>query len=222
MGFAIIVGWVSNPMASAGLLVGLKLIVFGSALIWIAFRAFRGEHALIYEPAHVTPEVGELYAVYFGTAFHLGVYIGNSEVVHYLDDGLVHRATWDEFCEGREPRHWSYPDLNHVPPETVVATALAEVGKTYPYSLVKFNCEHFAIFCKTGGRTTHSRFAQVVVGVNDVIENPFLGTIAELNTRFVEWLAFHFGGPPGKRLSLVIRRVGAVVTNFLLLTRLRS
>jgi hypothetical protein len=39
--------------------------------------------------------------------------------------------------------------------------------------------------------------------------------VAELKTRFVEWLAFHFGGPAGKQLSLTIRRIGAAVTRWL-------
>ena len=46
--------------------------------------------------------------------------------------------------------------------------------------------------------------------------HPLLGTVAELNTRLFEWLAFHLGGPSGKRLSLAIRRLGAAVTNGLI------
>ncbi len=46
--------------------------------------------------------------------------------------------------------------------------------------------------------------------------HPLLGLVAELNTRAVEWLAFHYGGPTGKQLSLTIRRIGAVVTNWLI------
>ena len=96
------------------------------------------------------PQTGELYAVYFGTAFHLGVSIGNGEIVHYLNDNHVYRVTWEQFLEGRSPEHWTYPDLESIPVETVVRTALSEVGKTYEYSLLRFNCEHFAIYCKTG------------------------------------------------------------------------
>jgi hypothetical protein len=43
-----------------------------------------------------------------------------------------------------------------------------------------------------------------------------IGLVAELNTRAVEWLAFHFGGRAGKQLSLSIRRIGSAVTNRLL------
>jgi hypothetical protein len=105
--------------------------------------------------------------------------------------------------------------LPALPVEEVIATALSEVGKTYPYNLLKFNCENFAVFCKSGGRTKQSKYAQIAGGVLDVRSHPLLGTVAELNTRAVEWLAFHFGGPAGKNFSLLIRRAGAVVTTWL-------
>jgi uncharacterized membrane protein HdeD (DUF308 family) len=218
VGLVILLRLVPDPIAYAGVFVGIKLLAFGATLAWIALRALRSDGALVYESAELVPEIAELYAVYFGTAFHLGVYIGHGEVVHYLDDNQVHRATWDQFLERRSPQHWTYPDLDAAPADAVVATALSEVGKTYPYNLLKFNCEHFSIFCKTGGKTTYSKYAQMVGSVADVVSNPFLGTIAELNTRIVEWLAFHFGGPAGKRFSLAIRKTGAAVTNFLLLS----
>ena len=60
---------------------------------------------------------------------------------------------------GRPPEHWTYPDLAPIAPEAVIQTALGEVGKTYPYNLLKFNCEHFAIYCKSGGQTYNSVYA---------------------------------------------------------------
>ena len=50
--------------------------------------------------------------------------------------------------------------------EAVVRTALSEVGKTYPYNLLKFNCENFAIFCKSGGATYFSKYAQIAGGAS--------------------------------------------------------
>ena len=216
VGLAIVCGLVSDPLGWAGLFVGLKLLLFGGTLTWIAARAPRTDRSLIYEPETLTPERAECYAVYFGTAFHLGVYLGDGEVVHYLNDNHVYRTTWEKFLEGRPPEHWTYPDLEPVPTDQVVATALAEVGKIYPYNLLTFNCEHFAVFCKSGGTTRYSKFAQVAGGLTTVQAHPLLGLVAELNTRFVEWLAFHFGGPAGKTLSLNIRRIGAAVTAWLL------
>jgi hypothetical protein len=97
----------------------------------------------------------------------------------------------------------------------VIATALSEVGKTYPYNLLTFNCENFAIYCKSGGKTYRSKYAQIAGSVANVRKHPWLGMVAELNTRGVEWLAFQFGGPAGKHLSLTIRRVGSAVTAWL-------
>ncbi len=215
IGLMIVARMVDDPIRWAGVFVGLKLLTFGGTLTWIAWRARRSDTTLVYELEMPAPEVGELYAVYFGTAFHLGVYIGQGEIVHYLNDNFVYRVTWEKFLEGRTPEHWTYPDLQALPQEVVVSTALSEVGKTYPYNLLRFNCENFAIFCKSGGATYFSKFAQIAGGVSGVATHPVLGMVAELNTRFVEWLAFHFGGPAGKRVSLSIRRMGAAVTRWL-------
>ena len=222
IGLAIVLRLVDDPLRWAGVLVGLKLIVFGATLAWIALRALRSDGELVYEAVVPVPEVGELYAVYFGTAFHLGVFIGDGEVVHYLDDNHVYRVPWEQFLESRVPQHWTYPDLDPVPPKVVVRTALSEVGKTYPYNLLTFNCENFALYCKTGGKTHSSRYARVAGSVADVGSHPFLGTVAELNTRAVEWIAFHFGGSYGKNFSLTIRKIGNSVMNWLLLPARRA
>jgi Lecithin retinol acyltransferase len=215
VGLVILARLVDDPLRWAGVFVGVKLLSFGATLTWIAWRAPRSESSLVYEAVALVPEFGELYAVYFGTAFHLGVFIGDGEVVHYLNDNHVYRVTWDAFLSGRIPEHWTYPDLAPVPAGDVVRTALDEVGKTYPYSFLRFNCENFAVFCKSGGTTYTSKYAQVASGIAGVSTRPILGTVAELNTRIVEWLAFHFGGAAGKRFSLAIRRLGAAVTNWL-------
>lgn len=218
IGLVILFGLVADPLRWAGVFVGLKLLMFGGTLSWIALKALRSDSSLLYEADMPDPETGELYAVYFGTAFHLGVYIGNGEIVHYLNDNHVYRVRWERFLENRIPQHWTYPDLPPVPVETIVSTAISEVGKTYPYNLLTFNCENFAIFCKSGGATWSSKYAQIASGVETVKMHPMIGLVAELNTRAVEWLAFHFGGPAGKQLSLAIRRIGSAVTNWLIAT----
>lgn len=211
-----------DPASWVGLLVGLKLITFGLALVAITFTAPKGEVTSIYDEGELVPIVGELYAVYFGAAFHLGVFVGDDHVVHYLDDNNVWHVTWQKFLEGRCPHHWSYPDLPPVAPDAVVATAMSEVGKTYTYSFLKFNCENFAIFCKSGGATKYSKFAQVPESLNTVALHPVIGMIVEFNTRVVEWLAFHLGGPSGKGLSLAIRKLGAIVTTWLVARQSRQ
>jgi uncharacterized membrane protein HdeD (DUF308 family) len=215
IGVVIISRLVDDPIRWAGAFVGIKLLTFGGTLSWIAWKALKSDSSLVYELEMPAPETGELYAVYFGTAFHLGVYIGGGEVVHYLNDNFVYRVTWEKFLDGRTPEHWTYPDLDPVPEDAVVRTAQSEVGKTYPYNLLRFNCENFAIFCKSGGATYCSKYAQIAGGASGVATHPMLGMVAELNTRFFEWLAFHFGGPAGKHLSLSIRRMGAAVTRWL-------
>ena len=114
IGAVILLGLVADPIRWAGVFVGLKLLLFGGSLTWIAFRAVRSDPDPVYGSEIPTPETGELYAVYFGTAFHLGVFIGNREVVHYLNDNHVYRVTWEQFLEGRIPQHWTYPDLEPV------------------------------------------------------------------------------------------------------------
>jgi hypothetical protein len=128
----------------------------------------------------------------------------------------VYHVSWEEFLDGRMPQHWTYPDLPAVPVEEIVRTALAEVSKTYDYHLMTFNCEHFAIYCKSGGRVKTSAYAQIPASLEVVRRHPWRGVVAELNTRVVEWLAFHLGGPSGKRLSLAVRRIGSTVTMWLM------
>jgi uncharacterized membrane protein HdeD (DUF308 family) len=216
LGLVIVFRWVPDPARWTGVFIGIKLIAFGIALLGVASVVGKSAVDVAYLAAVPEPDVAELYAVYFGTAFHLGVYIGNQEIVHYLNDNQVHRVSWETFLEGRVPQHWTYPDLPVVPAEEVVATALSEVGKTYPYNLLSFNCEHFAIFCKSGGRTITSKYAQTFSSMETVELHPVLGVVAELNTRLVEWLAFKLGGPSGKRLSLQIRKAGNAATAWLL------
>ena len=166
IGVVIVSRLVDDPIRWAGVFVGLKLLTLRrNALRGSPGEALRSDTTLVYELEMPAPEIGELYAVYFGTAFHLGVYIGQGEIVHYLNDNHVYRVTWEKFLDGRTPEHWTYPDLDPVPAEAVVRTALSEVGKTYPYNLLKFNCENFAIFCKSGGATYYSKYAQIAGGV---------------------------------------------------------
>jgi uncharacterized membrane protein HdeD (DUF308 family) len=203
-----------NPTYWVGLVVGIKLLLFGAVLCGIAVSAPRGCSLDHYTEGTLSPIVGELYAVYFGTAFHLGVYVGDDHVVHYLDDDHVWHVTWEKFLDGRKPQHWSYPDLPVLPEAAVVATAMSEVGKTYPYSLLKHNCENFAIYCKSGGATRYSKFAQIPGSLHNVSVHPLIGMVAEVNTRIFEWLAFHLGGASGKDISLRIRRLGAIITTW--------
>jgi uncharacterized membrane protein HdeD (DUF308 family) len=216
IGLAVVFALVADPIRWAGVMVGLKLLCFGLTLVIIALSA-RGDAAELLLATQVPePITGELFSVYFGTAFHLGVYVGEGKIVHYLNDNHVYQVSWEQFLDGRMPQHWTYPDLPVVPVDEIVRTALAEVGKTYTYNLLTFNCEHFAIYCKSGGRVKTSAYAQVPSSMETVRKHPWRGMVAELNTRLVEWLAFHLGGPAGRKLSLTIRRIGSTVTLWLM------
>jgi hypothetical protein len=222
IGLAVVFGLVVDPIRWAGVVVGLKLLLFGMTLIIVALTTRGDAAALLLATEVPEPVTGELYSVYFGTAFHLGVFVGDGKVVHYLNDDHVYHVSWEQFMDGRMPQHWTYPDLPVVPVEEVVRTAFAEVGKIYHYNLLTFNCEHFAIYCKSGGRVKTSEFGQVRASLESVREHPLRGVVAELNTRVVEWLAFHLGGPSGKQLSLAIRRIGSTVTMWLMRQSERS
>ena len=216
IGLAVVFALVADPIRWAGVIVGLKLLCFGLTLLIIGLTARGDSAALLLATRVPEPVTGELYSVYFGTAFHLGVYVGEGKIVHFLNDNHVYHVSWEQFLEERMPQHWTYPDLPMAPVEDIVRTALSEVGKTYTYSFLTFNCEHFAIYCKSAGRAKTSQYAQVPSSLESVRKHPWRGMVAELNTRLVEWLAFHLGGPAGKQLSLTIRRIGSTVTLWLM------
>lgn len=209
----------SLNIRGAALLIGIRMVSFGLVLISMSFRSHENRQSVIYREVDTTilrRRKGELYACYFGAAFHLGVYIGNNEVVHYRDDNIVHRTSWEEFLRGREPQHWVYPDLSPAPVTTVVATAIKQVGKQTKYNVITNNCEHFAIHCKTGGVSRTSQFAQTSATLRNLQQRPFVAIFVEVYTRIGEWIAFHFGGAFGRKLSFRIRRFNSMVTAWML------
>ena len=206
-------------LESTAILIALRLISFGVVLVSMSIRSREGSQSVIYREVDTTilrRHKGELYACYFGAAFHLGVYIGNNEVVHYRDDSIVHRTSWEEFLRGREPQHWVYPDIVPVSTATVIETALSKVGPGKKYNVITNNCEHFAIYCKTGGASRSSQFAQTSATFRNLRQRPFVAVFVEVYTRIGEWVAFHFGGAFGRRLSLRIRRFNSMVTAWML------
>jgi uncharacterized membrane protein HdeD (DUF308 family) len=200
-------------------LLAARLISFGAILLVMAYRSKDNSLPIIFteiEPEVVRRKRGELYACYFGSGFHLGVYIGNNEVVHYRDDSIVHRTSWEEFLRGREPQHWVYPDIKSAPVNVVIKTAIAQAGKKMKYNLIYNNCEHFAIYCKTGGKDRDSLYAQTSSAMRNLKQRPYLAVFVEAYTRAGEWLAFHFGGTFGHRVSYKIRRLNSMVTAWML------
>lgn len=217
------IGYMGSPRVGAIVIValGIKLLVFGAALVQIALRhATAVEQRFVFGAQQVdevqeTP--GEVYAVFLGGGYHVGVYVGDGEVVDLLRElNSARLTTWDDFLLGRSPEHWSYPDLPPVPPEEVVRVARESVGKNLPYSFLEFNCEHFSIYCKSGGATTFSKYAQLSLCHKAISQRPLLGSAIELQARVVGALTHSLGGEFGKKAALRIRRASAFVTNRLL------
>ena len=203
------------------ILLAARLISFGVMLLIMAYRSKNNSLPIIFteiEPQVVKRKKGELYACYFGSGFHLGVYIGNNEVVHYRDDSIVHRTSWEEFLRGREPQHWVYPDIKAAPVDVVIKTAISQAGKKMKYNLISNNCEHFALYCKTGGKSRDSMYAQTNSALRNLKQRPYLAIFVEAYTRVGEWLAFHFGGTFGHKVSYKIRRLNSMVTAWMLST----
>ena len=206
-------------------LIGIKLTMFGGMLIYVAVTATEGHTDQIYGAPKlndVEKIPGEAYAVFIGNAFHLGVYVGDDRVVDFRDTNLVYEVTWEQFLLGRQPQHWEYPDLQEEKPEDICEFALGQVGKTIPYNFLKFNCEHFAIWCKSLGKMRASRFAQVNAAYENVVNRPILGTFAEIYSRVMELLAFKVGGVFGKQASLWLRQQSALVSRWLLSGRMKQ
>ena len=207
----------SFSMEWISLVLGLKIVSLGLVLIIMVLRS--KHDPVIYTKIdttviHRTP--GELYACYFGAAFHLGVYIGNNEMVHYRDDDLVHRTSWEEFLRGREPQHWVYPDLPHVPDKEVIKLAKSQVGQKSKYNVLSNNCEHFAIYWKSGGATRFSKYAQIASAFENMNAHPVVGSAIELYGRAAEYIAFNFGGLLGHKASVKIRQFNSLVTAWML------
>lgn len=200
---------------------GIKLLLFGVALVQISMHKASDVEANYVFGAQQVVDVretpGEVYAVFLGGGYHVGVYVGEGEVVDLLREiNSARLTTWDDFLLGRSPEHWTYPDLPSVPADEVCRVARESVGRDMPYNFLEFNCEHFSIYCKSGGQTTYSKYAQLSLCHEAVAKRPLLGSAIELQARVVGALTHSFGGEFGKRAALRIRRASAFVTNRLL------
>ena len=200
-----------------GYLVGIKLLLF-SMVIYTLTLAGRANENLNDRatPKEIEKIRGAVYAGYFGGAFHVGIYIGDNRVIHYRDDNKVTNVTWERFRKGREVMRWDYPDVARAPVDTIISTAKSQVGKDQDYNFFRNNCEHFVIYCISGGKTRVSKYAQNTSAKDIISAHPFIGNIIEFHTRIAEWVLFKFGGVLGKKLSLKIRKTSSLLTARLL------
>ena len=202
---------------SLGLYVAIRLAMFGGAMLIIASQAPAHDDPIYRSgrPDEVEREPGQAYAGYFGAAYHLGIYVGNDEVIHYTDRNVVSRVTWEKFCKGRSTQRWDYPDVARAPLDVILQTAAAKVGEESKYDLFTNNCEHFVIYCISGGASRTSRFAQVDASVANLTSRPLLGPLLEVYARAIEKFAYDLGGMFGRKVALAVRRFTSVVTLWL-------
>lgn len=87
---------------------------------------------------------------------HFGVYAGNKEVIHF-SEGKVRKDSLDKFIEGAgifnarevDVMAFSPEYIEHISLEKSYSRALSCLGLT-GYDVIDSNCEHFAIWCRTG------------------------------------------------------------------------
>lgn len=101
---------------------------------------------------------GDILFVDKGLYKHYGIYAGNNTVVHYSDKGSnfgldikVQEASLDDFAGGVQIQvcHLDPKKYNLYSADETVERAYSRLGEK-KYNLVFNNCEHFAVWCKTG------------------------------------------------------------------------
>jgi len=96
--------------------------------------------------------------LYVGTGYrHFGIYEGNNSVIHFaVQDGsfkkknaVVHETSLERFAHGFPVVIIEFPEDKRLPPDEVVERARSRLGEKC-YNLLFNNCEHLAVWCKTG------------------------------------------------------------------------
>jgi len=87
---------------------------------------------------------------------HHGIDLGDGTVAHYLEGSQILRSPLEQFRRGEDATVVSYDPAHISPSGVTLRRAMGRLGEQR-YNLVFNNCEHFAIWCKTG----HHRSTQV-------------------------------------------------------------
>jgi hypothetical protein len=82
-----------------------------------------------------------------GTVTHHGIDCGDGTVIHYRDGESIVRSDRAFFSRGEQIYVRDYAICD--PPEVVLKRAMSRLGER-DYHVVFNNCEHFAVWCKTG------------------------------------------------------------------------
>jgi hypothetical protein len=80
---------------------------------------------------------------------HHGIDLGDGTVAHYLEGRQILRSPLEEFSREQPVSVVPYAESEVSPVGVTLRRAMARLGEQR-YNLVFNNCEHFAIWCKTG------------------------------------------------------------------------
>lgn len=89
---------------------------------------------------------------------HHGISCGDGTVIHHpgglpnKSNSAISRTSIANFANGRDV--FIFPHFTGDPPEIVVKRAESKLGEA-GYNLFNNNCEHFAVWCKTGIKEFH-------------------------------------------------------------------
>ena len=82
-----------------------------------------------------------------GLFMHHGIDLGDGTVAHYLEGEEILRSTLAEFCRRESARVVEHTEAD--PAGRTLRRAMSRIGEQR-YNLLFNNCEHFAVWCKTG------------------------------------------------------------------------
>jgi cell wall-associated NlpC family hydrolase len=123
---------------------------------------------------------------------HCGVYAGNGKVIHFaapagseisIENAVVHETTLKHFQDNCPLKIISFPkNVRCFSSEKTVERARSRIGEK-GYDFLTNNCDHFAIWCKTGKhcslqaevikktiRATENEVGEIICGVHDIIQ----------------------------------------------------
>ena len=78
---------------------------------------------------------------------HHGIDLGDGTVAHYLEGEEILRSSLEDFCSGESPQVIDHTQAD--PTGLTLRRAMSRIGEQR-YNLLFNNCEHFAVWCKTG------------------------------------------------------------------------
>jgi hypothetical protein len=91
---------------------------------------------------------------------HYGIYSGNKNVIHF-SDGIVKEESIDEFCSSFldyiDVIGFSEKYIEDISQEESLVRAKSLIGMK-GYDLLENNCEHFAVWCRTGQAVSSQAF----------------------------------------------------------------